>query len=324
MDIAAIPIVDFLKFNKSGAKSLGFKWIVCILSRKRDSKDLYDAIERDWMSLDSITGRSMLVIFAGSNEKHVTEVQEDIDRYCVTDRREGYIKRFNPFATVLSKRAGIMTDLSSSQRYGFLNDCLPGVEKNQTDAIDSLRDYLNLKETDIPCLVYIPLYEDITPVKNIVVKLPATGVDLYGYFKKVFNEISPIIDEVFPVRTDQQSRIDNAYEELIAIANQSELKDELMDCIREKQYLRCKQPERGMLSRYIDLCRNYKSDNGVDYEPVETEKVDQIKKIEETLAGIGFSSNKKPVIEPQINIGNNNKLRNCKFVIYIDPTNLDN
>ena len=180
MDIAAIPIVDFLKFNKAGAKSLGFKWIVCVLSRKSDSKDLYDAIRRDWMSLDNITGRSMLVIFAGSNEKDVSDVQQDLDSYCVTDRRVGYIKRYNPFATVLSKRAGIMTDLSSSQRYDYLSDYLPEVEKNQTDAVDSLRNYLNLKEDNIPCLVYIPLYEDIIPVKNIVVKLPTKKADLYS------------------------------------------------------------------------------------------------------------------------------------------------
>ena len=76
-----------------------------------------------------------------------------------------------------------------------------------------------------------------------------------------------------------------------------------------------------MLSRYIDLCRNYKIDNGVDYEPVKIGKADQILKIEEVLSSIGVNTIKEPVIEPQINIGNGNKISHCKFIIYIDETN---
>ena len=36
MDIAAIPIVDFLKFCREGAKNRGYNWVVSVLSRKRD------------------------------------------------------------------------------------------------------------------------------------------------------------------------------------------------------------------------------------------------------------------------------------------------
>ena len=41
MDIAQIPIVDFLKYCKEGARSKGYSWIVCILCRSRDCKYLY-------------------------------------------------------------------------------------------------------------------------------------------------------------------------------------------------------------------------------------------------------------------------------------------
>lgn len=325
MDLAGIPIVDFLKYCRGGAKYRGFKWIVCILSRGSDSRELYNSIERDWLSLDSITGRRMLVLFAGNEKKCNSDVQRDLERYCLTDKYEGYVKRYSPFVTVLSERAGITTDLSSSQRFDFLSDYLPGVEKNQTDAIESLRKFLNIRENSIPCLVYIPLYEDSTPVKKIVVKLPSKNADLYGYFKKLFNQISPVIDDVFPVRSEQQARIDNAYEELISYANQSELKEELFECISKKQYLSCKQPERRLLSRYIDLCRNYKMENGEDYKPVGIGASDQLRTLEDALSSIGISSFKEESESgPMINIGNNNRLSHCKFNIYINKANNDN
>lgn len=324
MDIAAIPIVDFLKYCKEGAISIGYRWIICILSRESDSRGLYYSIKRDWLSLDNITGRHMLVLFAGNEEHRVSDIQTNTDRYCVTDRIDEYVKRFNPFATVISERVGITANLSSSQRHDCLSDYLPRVEENQTDAIDSLRRYFKLREVDIPCLVYIPLYENNSPIKNIVVPLPYEKADLYGYFKEIFNVISPIIDDNFPIRTDKQSRIDNAYKELISLANQSEFKNDLLECISKRQYLSCKQPERGLLSRYIDLCNNYKKDTGEDYEPVNFESVDKLKTIEDVLSSIGISSSIEPVSDSYISIGNNNTLRNCKFILYINQINDDN
>ena len=54
MDIAAIPIVEFLKYCKNGAKNKGYYWIVYILSRASDSKELYISIKKIgniWMTL---------------------------------------------------------------------------------------------------------------------------------------------------------------------------------------------------------------------------------------------------------------------------------
>ena len=66
MDIAKIPIVDFLRYCKEDAREQGYSWIVCILCRAGDCRYLYESIERDWRSLDSITGKSMLVLLAGN------------------------------------------------------------------------------------------------------------------------------------------------------------------------------------------------------------------------------------------------------------------
>ena len=112
MDIAQIPIVDFLKYCKEGARSKGYSWIVCILCRSRDCKYLYKSIERDWQSLDNITGRSMLVLLAG-NEVGEHEFTLDADKFYITDKYRSYIKRYNPFATVIGNSGSIESDLSS-------------------------------------------------------------------------------------------------------------------------------------------------------------------------------------------------------------------
>lgn len=222
MDIAEIPIVDFLKYCKEGAREKGYFWIVCILCRARDCRNLYKSIECDWQSLDSITGKSMLVLLAGNEVGKDVLSSRDLDEFCITDKRTCYIKRYNPFATVIGNSDAIKTDLSSI-RYDILKKHIPNVEKNQTDAIDALRRYFEIEEQDIPCLVYSPLYEDKLPVKNIVVPFPEGEVDLYGYFKRLFNRITPLIDEL--------SASDNQYH-----CGKSTEKSELLSKIEDALY----------------------------------------------------------------------------------------
>ena len=213
MDIAQIPIVEFLKYCKKGAREKGYSWIISILCRPRDCRNLYSSIESDWQSLDNITGESMLVLLAGNEVGKEKLWSKDLDKFCVTDNQESYIKRYNPFATVIGNSHAIKTDLSSV-RYKILKEHIPNIERNQIDAINSLRRYFKIEETDIPCLVYSPLYEDKLPVQNIVVPFPEGEIDLYGYFKRLFNKITPLVDELMTSKAERSellSEIENAF-----------------------------------------------------------------------------------------------------------------
>ena len=154
MDIAKIPIVDFLKYCKEGAKRNGYSWVVCILCRSGDCRNLYKSIERDWQSLDSITGKSMLVLFAGNEVNEDKLYLPDVDKFCITDRHISYMKRYNPFATVIGNSGSIKTDLSSV-RYNILESHIPNVEKSQTDAINALRRYFGIenRKSSVRCKV---------------------------------------------------------------------------------------------------------------------------------------------------------------------------
>lgn len=320
MDIAAIPIVDFLKYCKQGAKENGYSWIVCVLCRAGDCRYLYKSIERDWQSLDSITGKSVLVLLAG-NEVGKSRINGmNFGEFCVADKWEKWMKRYNPFATIIGNSDEITTYLPS-ERYRILRDYIPEVESNQTDAVNSLRNYFGISEQDIPCLVYSPLYEDELPVQNIVVPFPNGEVDLYSYFKRLFNRITPLVDALPAANEKLKKRIDSTYKQLISLASEDEQCENIMRCVRDKRYLVCNQPIRGLLSSYIDLCNQYKKKNGTDYHVRNTERSELLSKIEDAISSVDF-----PLIEPTsvnayVSIGNNNRIKGSTINVVVQAQN---
>lgn len=317
MDIAEIPIVDFLKYCKAGAQKKGFNWLVCILSRARDSMGLYPSIERDWMSLDNITGNNMLVLFAGNEvKKDIRYDYSFLENSCITDRIEGYVKRYSPFATVIGNSGEITTDLSS-ERYRILENHIKNVEQNQTDAVNSLRHYFGLREQDIPCLVYVPLYENVVPVSNIVVSLPKDEADLYSYFKRVFNTITPLVDKLQLRGNKLYDRITCTYTELICEAKKSPRCEMIMECIQQKKYATIEQPARGLLSRYIDLCIDYKEKYGIEYSEEIAEKAELFKEIEKAFVNVDIPIIAPTPVNAYISIGDNNRIKNSTISVVV-------
>ena len=317
MDIAKIPIVDFLKYCKEGAKRKGYSWIVCILCRKRDSRNLYKSIESDWQDLDNITGSRILVLLAG-NEVDDSELsglsERDLGKFCVTDNSESYILRYTPFATFIGDN-NIKADLSSV-RHDILEKHIPNVEKNQTDAIDSLRRYFGISERNIPCLVYTPLMHNKLPVQNIVVPFPKGEIDLYGYFKELFNEITPLLDELNIVDDEISHKIETTYQQLVRLANTSEKREEIMKCIRDRRYLNCEQPIRGLLNQYVDLCKSFEELTGTVY--IDNRKSELISEIENAFGNTDFPLVEAiPVNAYIISIGDRNRIKNSTISITV-------
>lgn len=71
MDFAPMPITMFYDQCLSGAKARGFNWVVSLIARESDVDNLYLNLKRSWESLDSITEKYFLFMFAG--KENLTE-----------------------------------------------------------------------------------------------------------------------------------------------------------------------------------------------------------------------------------------------------------
>lgn len=323
MDIASIPIVDFLKLCKKGAKDRGYYWIVCILSRTCDSKELYERIKTDWQSLDSITGSRLLVLFAGNENQPNDDFNGNRcdSNSCITDKDISYVKRYNPFATIIGNEGEIRADLSSV-RHKVLQKHIDKIELTQTDAVQSLKQYFGIEERNIPCLVYIPLYEEQYPFNNIVVPIPDSEADLYKYFKRIFVEISPKIEQLSQNFDKFSSRIDKVYDKLISLVKVRPDCEILLKHISERTYYTCDQPIRGLLSQYIDLCRYYEEKNKKPYIHNSARKSDLLVQIETAFREYSIPKTENSTINACIKIGDHNSFKNSPISIIIQPAPL--
>ena len=309
MDIAKIPIVEFLKYCKQGARKNGYYWIVCILCREADSRGLYRAISRDWQSLDSITGQRMLVLLAG-----------DEAPYYLEDTNRSYVRRYSPFATVIGY-SNISVNLPSV-RHRALQSSIEKIEACQVDAVESLKRFLGIKEMDIPCLVYIPLYPSVSPAQNRIAPFPSGEIDLYSYFKRLFEEISPLVDSLYTTHEQFEltERIDGVYAELLELIKDDSEREILLGHIKKKKYYTCSQPIRGQLSRYVDLCRNYKEKTGHDYNPDRIRQSELLAKIEDAFVNTDIPHFEAEPVNAYISIGDNNKIKNSQISIVLEGT----
>ena len=280
MDIARIPITDFYDKCLSGAKARGFIWVVSLLARENDVDNLYYNLKRSWNSLDSITGDYFLFLFAG-NEKvsHLERANSEIEdiNYC-------WCKRYNDYVAILNERKNGEAIIHSKIFYNWhidADDYKNHIEKTQTDAINSLRKYFKLQESNIPCFIFTSLLTQ----NNYYVPIHPGANDIYRYFKELFNKISPYLDELDKLKIKNKiltekkefnkveinsmslnkiEKIYNLYNQLKNIAKQTN-DLYLLECIVNRKYYKTTQPIRGKLNRYIDLSKDYERKNNKEF-----------------------------------------------------------
>jgi len=252
---------------------------VCLLARDADIDGLYHNLRKAWKSLDSITGERFLFVFAGKEN----DTQEERWNSKIIDVHERWVGAYSDYVSFLNSD----TELTDYVSYDWRRDKDKNMERiaeNQTDAINSLRDYFSISENDIPCLVFIPLLKG---KRHIV---PVLGNDVYRFFKLLFNEIYPMLKKLEELSQEMQrlSRrkavISKEIEEIklnpvgTIIATRRKLlsfaetmednkSQALIACINNRSYGKFDQPVRGMLSKYVDLIANYEKNSENPFDP---------------------------------------------------------
>ena len=148
MEISKTPIVKFYRNCLEATKKDGYKWVFCLLAREADIDGLYDNLKRDWDSLDSITGDDFLFVVAGGRDSSI---------------------RFDDVITI------IIDNNSKKETIKCLINSVLKISKNQTYAINHLKKYFRISESEIPCIAITSLYSMQT------YRLSITQNEIYRY-----------------------------------------------------------------------------------------------------------------------------------------------
>ncbi len=130
MEISKTPIVKFYKNCLDATKEDGYKWVFCLLAREADIDCLYDNLNQDWDSLDSVTGDDFLFIVAGC--------------------RDSSMRIYDVIKIIIDNE-------SKKEALKCLINSVLKISRNQTYAMNHLKKYLRISESEIPSVIITSL-----------------------------------------------------------------------------------------------------------------------------------------------------------------------
>ena len=274
METVYIPITEFYQKSLDSVYKKGFLWVVSLIARDADVKGLYKNLCESWDSLDSITGEYFLFVCAGKENKNSSNS-------AVFHPYQSY-KEANPYVEFLNQNINLYM-LTEKDYYE------KKIKENQTMAVNALRDYFSINESDIPCILFTKLGAH-NYANRVTYVVPITGNDIYGYFKDLFNEIEPLLKQyketlvrinelVIPQKDlrielkikvsknpfKSEKKILELRQGLLIHAAKNIINEEgysLLDCMNNLSCGRFDEPLQSMLNLYIKWVKNYEKRTG--------------------------------------------------------------
>lgn len=199
-----IPLVDFYKNLLPAARDAGFKVVLTALVREADSPSFYEDIKRYWTSLHDVTGSDILFVFAGANAaKELKDYgvrsknREELvfsNSLAMTGSEVGQIRMYIPYPSNYYRKPlhSLDAETDSENDKSRVREAISGPSSDfggsHTLEIAQLRDFLNLSERELPCLVFTvlnPRIEDFYR-RHIIVPLSVLDhITVYQYIKNV-------------------------------------------------------------------------------------------------------------------------------------------
>jgi hypothetical protein len=237
-----VSLVDFYQSGLRLASEAGYDVVLCFIAREADAPDAYNELIRGWQSIDDLTGPKILFLFAGRSVR--SQHQSDNIHRRSSDR-----VLFSPDVLMLhSKRLlpewgngfygptqGVMGHFDLRQLQENTEDKHPlfrgnmrpdsrvlarrqpspprrgDITASQTSQIRELREFLALREQDIPCLHFTfldgspPMHHQVTPKTNVYATLKAIVEAIESQeMKDAKAEISRIRERQATLRQEEQ------------------------------------------------------------------------------------------------------------------------
>jgi len=162
MLVSTVPLVDLYKSYLAGAEKNGFILSGCLIARQADSNKLYENLFDTWTSLHDLTGNNVCLFFAGHQK----------------DRVELYISN----GDTIGNKTGYHNGTSYSQypfySFAFLEEQNEReVIRSHTLEINALKEFFNIREKELPCLIITLLDSK----ENFI--LPILNSNFYDFMK---------------------------------------------------------------------------------------------------------------------------------------------
>lgn len=215
-----VPLVEFYRHLLPEARSAGYKIVLTALAREADAPAFYDDLKRYWSSLHDATGPDILFVFAGAN------AADELNERGLAHRRKpvafcsdqlafegGHEKKWkmhwqgsirppqDPLGLLNRERSRHM---ETTGRYSAYLEESDTFARDQTLEIYSLSRFLDLRESELPCLVLTLLQPENTG-RFTQVTIPFEHLKnstLYLYVKRLAEDFQDVFKYVDGIRQE--------------------------------------------------------------------------------------------------------------------------
>ncbi len=179
MRVTYISLSEYFDKCLPRAKKAGYIWIISFIARYSDAQGLYEQLDKNWASLNDLTGKKILFIFS-------TPSVRDRSSFLHIPGREVYEGKMCPFVELLDGEDVENGAGSFKCLYGNVEQI--NWKQKHSQSITEFAENYGISEKEIPCLFLydlvrerqqvIPLKEDAdiyTLIKSIVIKMAPIG-----------------------------------------------------------------------------------------------------------------------------------------------------
>lgn len=201
MLVTDISLCQFYREISKRAKNKNYVWIISLIARHADAKEMYEKLEQDWTSIDNLTNDKILFVFS-------TNLISNSNSFFHTPGRESYVGRMCLFAEMLNGE-----DIRDN--YGDLWNLYDNFDKvdwkqKHSLAITEFAKEYGISEEQLPAIFVwnlqtsrykiMPLKADenlYQIIKKVIIKLEKLGDEDGELGKNLVDQKEKIWDDVF-------------------------------------------------------------------------------------------------------------------------------
>jgi hypothetical protein len=208
MIVTELSLVEYYEKIIPRAKRKNYKWVISVIARHADAKELYQHIEEDWASINDLTYDNVLFVFSlGENLKN--------NSFFHTEGRESYVGTMCPYVETLNEER-----IANKKDDFYLHVCneadIDWKQKHSQSVTEFIRKY-DIREEQLPVLFIWNLEKNCYSVVSM-----KQNEDMYSFLKQC------ILEQENLMKQKQKLEMD------LLNFKQERMYFELYDCLKER------------------------------------------------------------------------------------------